>query len=195
MSDLSFQKGFRYSKGVIIPPFRKEGEDRAQFFCLAFVPVKYCKKKEPKIPATLAIYYCEHPGFTRFSLSSQTMDGEQLSYSRGDDDHDSLEFLLLRTALELGLEPAVHPAMWRLFLKDKIPPAFRSPGYWECRRELCKLLFVFRSQVYVQRLTADMPRHPLMVLEQSVGLLATGDLKVEDDEIDEALVWGIKPEH
>ena len=167
------------------------GEGGARFYCLAFVPVRYFEKKKPKIPATLAIYYCAHKDFTRFSLSSQGSDGQPLSYSRGNDNHDSLEFLLLQTALEMGLEPAVHPSMWLLFPKDRISSGFRSPGYWASRRELCRLLFIFRGHETVRRMTADMPKSPLMVLERSVRRLAMEDSKVDDEEIQDAMLKGM----
>src|SRR6266576_6848230 len=96
---------------MAIPPFNDAGEGGAQFCCLAFAPVMYHPTLRPAVRAALGIYFCAHKDFTRFSRLSFDTDGHNLSYTRGDDIHDSLEILLLASLLE----ESVHPAGWRIF--------------------------------------------------------------------------------
>src|SRR4051794_29061474 len=107
---------------MITPPFSDAGEGGAEFRCLAFAPVSYRQTHKPALPAALGIYFCSHKDFTRFSRHSFAEDGHSLSYTRGDDRHDTLEFLLLSALLE----DSVHPAGWRLFTRAQIPAAFTA---------------------------------------------------------------------
>jgi hypothetical protein len=169
---------------MIIPPFHAEGEGGAQFCCLAFAPVKYHPSLQPEFPAALGIYFCSHADFTRFSRHSFAADGRSLSYMRGDDTHDTLEFLLLSALLD----ESVHPAAWRLFPRVQIPATFDSDEYRDARRQLCRLLFHFRSREMAARLTTDMPHRQLMVFDDSAGRIAFGDFKDEDEEIEKAII-------
>src|SRR5436305_12333595 len=126
---------------MFTPQFMDSGEDGAGFYCLAFAPVKYCPTKAPEFPAALGIYFCAHLDFTRFSWISFAEDGRHLAYTRGNDRHDTLEFLLLSAFLE----SSIHPAVWRLFPRAQIPADFRSDQYDSARCELCRLLFHFRG--------------------------------------------------
>src|SRR5437879_3804226 len=110
---------------MIIPPFNDAGEGGAEFCCLAFAPVRYRPTRQPEFPAALGIYFCTHKDFTLFSRHSFAADGRSLSYTRGDDKHDTLEFLLLSALLE----DSVHPAAWRLFPLAQIPTSFCSDEY------------------------------------------------------------------
>jgi hypothetical protein len=169
---------------MITPPFSDAGEGGAEFRCLAFAPVSYRQTHKPALPAALGIYFCSHKDFTRFSRHSFAEDGHSLSYTRGDDRHDTPEFLLLSALLE----DSVHPAGWRLFPRAEIPASFHSDDYEDARRKLCRLLFHFRSHEMAARLTADMPHQPLMVFDDSAGRLVFGDSKDEDEEIERAIV-------
>ena len=169
---------------MIIPPFNDAGEGGAQFCCLAFAPVMYCPTRKPDLQAALGIYFCAHKDFTRFSRHSFGADGHTLSYTRGDDTHDSLEFLLLASLLE----ESVHPAGWRLFPRAQIPTSFHCEDYEDARRKLCRLLFHFRGREMVARLTADMPHRPLMTFDASAGCVASGDSKDDDDEIEKVIL-------
>lgn len=169
---------------MVIPPFNDAGEGGAQFSCLAFAPVMYRQTQKPDSQVALGIYFCSHKDFTRFSRHSFDADGHNLSYTRGDDTHDSLEFLLLASLLE----ESVHPAGWRLFPRAQIPTSFHFEEYEDARRQLCRLLFHFRGREMVTHLTADMPHKPLMVFDDSAGHIASGDFKDDDDEIEKAIL-------
>ena len=169
---------------MIIPPFKDAGEGGAEFWCLMFAPVKYRATRQPELPAVLGVYFCGHKNFTRFSRLSFDADGRSLSYTRGDDTHDTPEFLILSAFLD----ESVHPAGWRLFPRAQIPTGFRSREYEEARRKLCRLLFYFRSREMAMRLTADMPHQPLMVFDDSAGRVAPGDSRDEDEEIERAII-------
>lgn len=169
---------------MITPPFNDAGEGGAEFWCLAFAPVNYRQTRKPALPAALGIYFCSHKNFTRFSRHSFAEGGHGLSYTRGDDRHDTLEFLLLSALLE----DSVHPAGWRLFPRIQIPSGFHSDEYEDARRNLCRLLYHFRSHEMAARLTADMPHQPLMVFDDTAGRVAFGDYKDEDEEIERAII-------
>jgi len=169
---------------MIVPPFSNVGEGGAEFCCLAFAPVKYRPTLQPEFPAALGIYFCAHKDFTRFSRLSFAEDGRSLSYTRGDDRHDTLEFLLLAALLE----DSVHPAVWRLFPRLQIPVNFQACEYEDARRKLCRLLYHFRGHEMAARLTADMPHQPMMVCDDSGGRVAFGDSKDEDEEIERAII-------
>jgi len=169
---------------MIIPPFNDAGEGGAVFCCLAFAPVKYRPTRQPEFPAALGIYFCEHKDFTRFSRLSFAADGRGLSYTRGDERHDTLEFLLLAALLE----SSVHPAMWRLFPRAEMPADFHSDGYEDARRKLCLLLYNFRSREMALRIMADMPHHQLIVCDDTAGRIAIGDSKEDDQEIEKAIL-------
>ncbi len=169
---------------MIIPPFNDTGEGGAQFWCLAFAPVMYHMTRKPPLPSALGIYFCSHKDFTRFSRHSFAENCHSLSYTRGHDRHDTLEFLLLSALLE----DSVHPAVWRLFPGAQIPTSFHSDQYEHARRNLCRLLYHFRSHEMAARLTADMPHQPLMVCDESAGRVAFGDSKEEDEEIERAII-------
>jgi hypothetical protein len=169
---------------MIIPPFNDAGEGGAEFCCLAFAPVKYRPTSQPEFSAALGIYFCAHKDFARFSRLSFAADGHSLSYTRGNDRHDTLEFLLLSALLE----DSVHPAVWRLFPRARIPTGFDSHEYEEARRKLCRLLYHFRGREMAARLTSDVPHRPLMVCDDSAGRRAFGDCKDEDEEIEKAII-------
>src|SRR5438477_11809573 len=120
---------------MIIPPFHDAGEGGAEFCCLAFAPVRYRQTKKPALSAALGIHFCSHRDFTRFSRHSFAEDGHSLSYTRGEDKRDTLEFVFLAALLE----SSIHPAAWRLFPRAQIPPSFHSDGYEEARRDVCRL--------------------------------------------------------
>jgi hypothetical protein len=169
---------------MIVPPFHDEGEGGAQFCCLAFAPVKYQMTRQPEVPAALGIYFCSHADFTRFSRHIFAEDGRSLSYTGGDDTHDTLEFLFLSALLD----ESVHPAAWRLFPRVQIPATFHSDAYQDARRKLCRLLYHFRSREMAAQLAADMPHQPLMVFDISASRIALGDSKDEDEEIEKAII-------
>jgi hypothetical protein len=91
---------------MIIPPFNTAGDGGATFCCLAFAPVMYHQTRRPETPAALGIFFCAHKDFARFSRFTFSDDGHNLSYMRGDDTHESLEFLLLSAFLEESVHPA-----------------------------------------------------------------------------------------
>jgi hypothetical protein len=169
---------------MIIPPFLDTGEGGATFHCLAFAPIRYRPTQSPEFPAVLGIFFCSHKDFTRFSRISFDADGGGLSYTRGNDRHDNLEFLLLVTLLEYS----VHPAMWRLFPRSQIPAGFRSDHFEAARADLCRLLFHFRGNEMAARLTADLPHHPIIICDESAGRVAAGDSEEEDLEIEKAIM-------
>ena len=171
---------------MIVPPFTDAGEGGAEFCCLTFAPVIYRPTSQPEFPAALGIYFCAHNDFTRFSRLSFAADGRSLSYTRGNDTHDTLEFLFLAALLE----DSVHPAGWRLFPRAQIPTGFHSDEYEDARRKLCRLLYHFRSHEMAARLMVDMPHKPLMVGDDSAGRVAFGDSKDEDEEIERAIIEG-----
>jgi hypothetical protein len=165
----------------IIPLFNDTGEEGAEFYCLAYAPVWYHQTKKPALPSALGIYFCSHKDFTQYSQHSFAEDGHRLSYSRGDDKRDTLEFVFLSVLLE----SSVHPAMWRLFPRAKIPHSFQSDKYEQARRQLCCLLFHFRSQEMVARL---LPHQPLMTCDESARRVAFGDFTEEDKELEQAII-------
>jgi len=163
-------------------------DNGAEFHCLAFAPVKYRQGRQPRMPASLAVYFCTDKSFTRFSRHSFGENHYRLSYTRGVDDRDTLEFLFLLALLE----DTVHPAAWRLFPRAQIPPNFRSDEYETARKDLCHLLYQFRSREMVARLTAKMRNEPLMIFDDSFGRVASGDSKEEDDEIEIAVMEKVR---
>ena len=169
---------------MIIPPFNCAGEGGAEFHCLLFAPVRSRQTKGPALPAALGIYFCSHGDFTRFSQHGFDGDGRCLSYTRGDDHRDTLEFVILSALLEVS----IHPAAWRLFPRARIPSGFQSEEYEEARRDACRLLFHFRAQETAARLTAEWPHEPQLVWDESAGRVALGDSKEEDEEIERVLV-------
>lgn len=168
---------------MIIPPFNTAGDGGATFCCLAFAPVMYHQTRRPETPAALGIFFCAHKDFARFSRFTFGDDGHNLSYMRGDDTHDSLEFLLLSAFLE----ESVHPAGWRLFPRNRIPTSPHCEDYEDSRRKLCRLLFHFRSQEMVTRLL-NVPHRPLMTFDASAGRVALGDSQNDDDEMEKAIL-------
>jgi hypothetical protein len=169
---------------MIIPPFKSFGESDAEFYCLAFTSVIYCPTRASEMPASLGIYYCEHAAFARFSRISYADKERHLSYTRGDESNDTLEFILLLTLTE----SSIHPATWRLFPRIDIPSDFRCAGYDAARRHLCTLLFSFRTRELATQSTKDFPHKPLMVSDGSVERIAFGDSKEEDAEIEKAIM-------
>jgi hypothetical protein len=165
---------------MVIPPFNDAGDGGAEFCCLAFAPIRYRQTRKPELPAALGIYFCSHKDFTRFSSICFGADGQLLAYTRGNDRHDLLEFVMLSALLQ----NSIHPAVWRLFPQSKIPTGFRSEQYEAARRSLCSLLFYFRGLEAAARLTSDLPNDPLMVCDESAGRVALGDSKEEDEEIE-----------
>ena len=170
---------------LIIPPFTNSGEGGAEFYCLAFAPVKYRQgRTKPRLPASVGIYFCTHARFTRFSQQTFGQDGHLHHYTRSPDGHDNLDFLILSVLLE----SSVHPAAWRLFPRAQIPPTFHSDEYENARRELCRFLFQFRTRERARRVMAAMAPEPLEIFDDAFSRLALGDSKEEDEEICKAVV-------
>src|SRR6516162_4877611 len=173
---------------MIIPAFKDEGENGAEFYCLAFVQVKYRQTRAPRLLAALGIYFCAHQDFTRFSRISFAADGHSLSYTRGDDRHDTLEFVLLKTFLE----SCIHPACWRLFPRAQMPANFHSAQYDEARRAMCLLLYHFRAIEMMTRATADLPNEPLMICDETMCRISARDFKDDDEEIEKAILHQVR---
>src|SRR5262249_53151190 len=145
-SDAKIQKVFKMTTRavvlrMIIPQFSTKGKGGARFYCLAFIPVRY---SQHKLPATYGLYFCNHKRFTQFSFHAFSADGELIAFHSGNEAHDNVESALFFAALGMDSFLEAHPAMWRLFPKQKIPSRFRSPAYSRVRRNLCRLLFTFR---------------------------------------------------
>ena len=173
---------------MIIPPFKDKGENGAEFYCLAFTQVKYRQRRAPRFPAVLGIYFSASENFARFSRISFAADGHRLSYSRGHENHDTLEFVMLRELLE----SSIHPACWRSFPRAQMPAKFRSAPYEEARHALCLLLFHFRGLESAARLIAGLPNEPLMLCDEAVRRIALGDFKDEDEEIKNAILQQVR---
>ena len=169
---------------MIIPAFKDEGENGAEFYCLAFAQVKYRQTRGERIPAALGIYFSAHKDFARFSRMSFAADGHRMSYTRGSENHDSLEFVLLKT----HLESSIHPACWRLFPRVQIPADLSSAQYEEARSALCLLLYHFRAIETATRMAAGLANEPLMVSDDGAGRICLGDVKEEAQEIEKAVM-------
>jgi hypothetical protein len=148
-----------------------------------FAPVMYRETKKPRFPAALGIYFCSHKDFTRFSRLSFAADGRHLSYTRGNEKHDTLEFMFLLTLLD----ESIHPAVWRLFPRTGIPVNFHSGEYEAARRHVCRLLLHFRSKEMAKKFYVDSPNDRLMICDDSATRLAIGDSRDEDNEIENVI--------
>jgi hypothetical protein len=175
---------------MIIPPFKTMGKGRARFYCLAFIPVRY---SELKTPATYGLYFCNHKRYTQFSFKTYSAQGELVASASGNEAHDNLESALFLAALGILGFLEAHPAMWRLFPKQNIPPRFRSPAYSRVRGQLCELLFTFRyhetAKRITKRMTSDLPKSPpLMICDKSAKPLALEDAPEDDQEFGKAIM-------
>ena len=162
-----------------MPPFKTQGEGGAEFRCLAYVPIKF-RQQRSHIPAELGIYVCSHEAFTRFSRHCFTADHARLAYTRGDDQCDTLPFIVLTALLEAG----IHPSTWKLFPRMAIPTEANGRDYEEARREICRILHHFRYREMVARLTGDPVHAALVTPAAPTTRLAWGDCPEEDAEIE-----------
>ena len=126
-------------------PFVTWGEDNAPFYCLGFMDGIYHMTRSDE-PATQGLYFCPAPQFTNFSLHIFGQDGRQVLYHRGDDNLDSIEFLLLDL-----LRREVKPHFWRLFPREQVVvPAEHQQQYEQHRSHFCLLLYHFRSMNWME---------------------------------------------
>ena len=160
---------------MITPLFHTKGENGADFLCLSYVPVKYGKG----LPAVLAIYFCDQKGFTRFSLECIGEEGASYSWTSGSDSIRSIEFVLLKQLVESSIQPAA----WRLFPRSGISLELKTDEYEEARKELCKILYVFRGMENIKMsLGEDIPR---MICGEEAE---SGALMFNDEDREEILM-------
>jgi hypothetical protein len=173
---------------MILPPFKTKGKGGARFYCLAFVPARYSQKSKFKIPAAHGLYFCDHKRYSRFNFHTYTDDGKLLACSSMHLHHDNVDAALFLASLGMQSFLEVHPAMWRLFPKQKIPSRFRLPAYARVRRQLCALLYTFRSNETIKRVTSDLPKSPLIICDKSAKRLAVEDVPEDYGEFKKVIL-------
>ena len=120
-------------------PFLTWGEDEAPFYCLGYMDGIYNMTRSSD-PATQGIYFCPSPQFSVFSLQIFAGDGGMVLYHRGDDNLNSLEFVLLDL-----LRQGVEPYFWHLFPREQVAVAVEHQEQYEQHRaRFCLLLYHFR---------------------------------------------------
>ncbi len=121
-------------------PFLTWGEGDAPFYCLGYMDGIYRMTRGSQ-PATQGIYFCPSPQFSLFSLHIFAEDGSMILYHRGDDNLDSLEFVLLGL-----LRQGVEPYFWHLFPREQVAvPTEHQEQYEQHRARFCLLLHHFRT--------------------------------------------------
>lgn len=131
-----------------VPPFHIPGQDTGDFFALAFVPGRYVGSSTGRSsPAFFMLCISTSEGHAPFNTMSIAMsDHECLSYHRGSDVLDTVEFAVLYASQLEGISPDA----WRLYplseLADAVfPNETARDAYWTARRRLCLLLHVMRG--------------------------------------------------
>jgi len=71
-----------------------------------------------------------------------------------------------------------------------MPAGFQSDQYEEARQALCLLLFHFRAIERAARVIAKagMPNEPLIIYDEAMPRIMSGDFKEEDQEIEKAIL-------
>ena len=170
--------------GELAPPlFFTHGEGNALFYMLAYCRGRYLRARDPNSVAFASISFSTAPNFTRFSVSVHDADGKLQIYLRGNDDIDTLEYMLLYVRAVFSI-PA---ASWRL---PSIPsqadlawaerPGDRE-GYLAARRRLCLILHRLR---YWDRAVAR--TSPRFVLDPEYSPTTFRETPEEATEIAEA---------
>ena len=125
------------------PRFCTYGENDSRFYTVAFVSgfhVSPSDKLQDK--AFFVLSFSPSEDFTRFSVFTFSESGELLSYSRGTDDLDSAEYMMIRSWLEEGIP--LHT--WRFFPSAAIDPTTFAEddarsAYESARRRVAHIIF------------------------------------------------------
>src|SRR5688500_1249576 len=83
-----------------IPPFHSLGEDDGHFYALAYVPGVYVASGRMNDEAFFVLNFSPSKNFTRFSYSTVSPEGRLFQYSRGTDEVNSVEYIMIRAWCE-----------------------------------------------------------------------------------------------
>ena len=136
------------------PPFHTSGDPVGDFYALAFCEGTYVSPSgSTREDGFLVLYFSPTPEFTRLSYQTCTVDGRPLSYARGNDEHDTVEFALLRAWYEYRLPP--HG--WKLYPAAHAARELRAAvqdhmeGYARMRRALAGVLYPLRLAEWLRQ--------------------------------------------
>jgi hypothetical protein len=141
------------------PPFHSLGEDNGHFYAIAYVPGFYVPPSgKSRDKAFFVLSFSPSEGYTRFSLSTVSPKGMIFQYSRGTDELDSAEYMMLRAWREEGVplhawhfypSASVEAAA---FLDESTRDAFEA-----ARRRVAHIIFQARTHVWAQAQFASKP--------------------------------------
>ncbi len=144
-----------------IPRFHSLGDDDGHFYAVAYVVGTYVPPSgRSQSDAFHVLDFSPSVGFTRFSYSTVSPDGDILHYTRGVDELDSAEYALLRA----WSEERVPTNAWRLFPSASIEEAAfggdltARAAYENARRRVALILYHARAHIWAR---TQFPTEPL----------------------------------
>jgi hypothetical protein len=135
------------------PPFHLTGDPSGDFYALAYVDGTYSSPSgSTREEGFLVMYFSPSPDFTHLSFRTCTRAGRMLSYSRGNDRLNTLEFALITASYEYD----VPSHAWQLFPVDlandywKVNDA-HAIAYAAMRKQLCSVLYFVRMRAWSKK--------------------------------------------
>ena len=182
-------------KSLLLPRFHSEGSPKGDFYVLAFVKGLYVPPSEKtKDEAFLILNYSPTKAFTKFSFAIKSFDHRLRAYTRGINEHDTLEAALLTAWYEYK----VAPHFWTPFPGQNLVKSNfgnkrkHAQLYSETRAQFCSLLQHFRhfawsqSEGFVKRFGLKRPMKSLFRFKDIPTISDPLELNVENEEISQA---------
>jgi hypothetical protein len=143
-----------------MPPFHSLGDDNSHFYTIAYIPGFYIPPSgNSRDEAFFVLSFSPSVNYTRFSISTLSPIGELFHYSRGTDELDSAEYMMLRA----WREEQVPLHAWRFFPTASIDSAIfiddnARAGYETARDRVAHIIFQSRAHHWTQK---QFPTQPL----------------------------------
>jgi hypothetical protein len=149
-----------------MPPFHSLDDDDGHFYTIAYIPGFYIPPSgKSREKAFFVLSFSPSVNYTRFSISTLSPIGELFHYSRGTDELDSAEYMLLRA----WRDEQVPLHAWRFFPNASIDStAFTDDtvraGYETARDRVAHIIFQARAHQWSQ---SQFPTQPLFQFEEA----------------------------
>jgi hypothetical protein len=149
-----------------MPPFHSLGDDNGHFYTIAYIPGFYIPPSgKSREKAFFVLSFSPSVNYTRFSISTLSPIGDLFHYSRGTDELDSAEYMMLRA----WREEQVPLHAWRFFPTASIDStAFTDDnaraGYAIARDRVAHIIFQARAHRWSQ---SQFPIQPLFQFDDA----------------------------
>jgi hypothetical protein len=151
---------------MLVPAFHTLGDDNGHFYTIAYIPGFYIPPSgKSREEAFFVLSFSPSEQYTRFSVSTVSPIGDLFHYSRGTDELDSAEYMMLRA----WREEQVPLHAWRFFPTAAIDVATFTDAQAKADYEIARdrvAHIIFQARIH-QWSQTQFPSQPLFQFDKT----------------------------